>query len=251
MNLFEDLLIVRFGSKEKAKLIVEGLAPTGVFGDDAFRELLRLSYLDSFIYLIKPIAEAKGLIELMRAASQFKARTQDVLRNMPDDEKEAYKRYMGFISKDNAVLDYLPKRRTRLTIRMLMSLIGDSHITSKEKLATELTIDKKTLNKWLHHFYGRKFDAKRKITFKEYIDIMLKFSLKDSENREWISENLANYSSRLDNDLVHNRRSLLDDEELQGLNYKSLKENLVLQGLDTGLKRIPFSVKEMIIQKLS
>ncbi len=249
VTIFERLTIIRFGSEKAAKEIVTSLAIDGVLTDEGMTALLELMYLDKFFAIFQPLLKVKGFKSLFQELTCIKPRAKKVLAGMNNQEIDMLLHYFENFATDETISDLLPFSNGKS--RRAFKWIENSNVTSKERIAKEIGIDKETLNKWLKFYFKRRFDNSRKITLKEYFEIMLRFSLTKKDEVKTIKNDIESFSKRLETDLVHNRSSLLTDERLEGLNEKSLKENLDIQKLDSDMKKIPFSLKEKIIGKMS
>lgn len=251
-SILDQICILRFGSEEKAKKKVLKLSHNGTLDENGFNKLMELLYLDKIIDVFKPLTEKAGLINLIKAASEVQIRAKNLRQNLSKEEFKIIQSYIENIPDEKEYLSLLFPGKTKIVQnKMIGTLVNSMFSTSKEKIAKEYKIDKKTLNKWLNHFFGKKFDNVKKIKFKDYLQITLKFSLRENEDKFFIGKNLEEYVLRLDTDLVHNRCSLLKIDGMDDLYYKSLKENLKLQNFDSDLKKIPYSMKEQIVDKLN
>ena len=251
IEVFERILILRIGNRDKAIEFIKSYAVNGILPNYGILRMLLVLNLDKLFLIFKPLINADGYIQLFKNIATLKQSAQKHLSNLTDEEKTTL-----YVFIQTAVQDKELKH-------LMFESIGISgkgniekwflkmRVSSKSKIADELNIDKKTLDKWLYHFYGKKFRGVRKITLEDYFDIMLNFSLAEGEHKTQICKNLSVYADRLENDLVHNRKTILKDENLEELNYKSLKENLHLQQLDSDMKKVPYSIKVKYIEKLN
>jgi hypothetical protein len=208
--------------------------------------------LDKIIYIFEPFTEISGLVNLIKSVSEIQSRAKATLKNLSEDEIKILKKYADNVPDEKELFNFLfPAKNKILQKKLATYFIEKQLATSKEKIAHEIGIDKATFNKWLNYFYGKKFNDVKKINFKDYCDIIYTLTLRENEGKSFIGNNLEEYVLRLDTDLVHNRGSLLKIDGMDDLYYKSLKENLKLQKLDSNMKKIPFSIKEQIVTKLS
>nr|WP_320118466.1 hypothetical protein [uncultured Marinifilum sp.] len=248
-KIFNQLLVARFGSRKKAQNEVLKISNNGAIDDDGFQVLLKMIFFEQLQKLLLCFMGGKDYKGLIKSVTQLEE--LNLFEGLTLNEKRCFLVYLERILS-NEFFTQLPifesKRNSK---KQIFNEITNSNITNKDEIAQEIGIDKTTLNKWLFHYFGNRFDGKRKITFEEYIEIMQKFSLGENETKTSIGQNTSAYSDRLENDLVHNRSSLLKEEELEDLNFKSLKDNLVKQEKDSDMKKIPYRLKDKIVKDLS
>lgn len=250
-EFIERLAIIRFGSMEEAENVAKSLNNTNKWTDESFNEFLKLLYLDKFKEIFEPIVFANGYIELFKKLAGLTNKINSVLTNMDNQELEVLNKYLNEIRKDK-YFEKAAKKGIFGKKRYSLQILGKLKVTTKDEISKEIGIDKETLNKWLENSFGKKkFFNTRKINLLDYLIIMLKFSTAEHEKKGFMNDDINAYADRLTNDLVHNRADLLNDERLDDLNYKSLKENLKLQKLDKNNKKIPYSEKEKIASRLS
>ena len=105
---------------------------------------------------------------------------------------------------------------------------------SKQEIASEFDIDKKTLNKWLYLIYGYdKFKDRKKINFLEYLEIFNAFFLTEQEEKLDLNTNLETLMSRL----------------VTGSTYK--KKEIIELGIDSKeeIDRSKYNIAHMAIQR--
>lgn len=249
IKILDQLLVARFGSLKKAKGEVLKISNNGTIDDDGFQKILKMIFYKQIQKLLICFFKGEDYKGLIKSTTQLEE--LDLFEGLTIEEKRCFLVYLKRILS-NEFFSQLPIfAKKQNSKKALLNKITNSKITSKSKIAEEIGVDRETLNKWLSHYFGNRFDGKRKITFEDYIEIMQKFSLGEGETKTFIGKNTSEYSERLENELVHNRNSLLDEDELKGLNYKSLKENLIMQKIDSDMKKIPFRFKEKIVKDLS
>lgn len=82
---------------------------------------------------------------------------------------------------------------------------------SKQEIATEFRIDKKTLNKWLILVYGYdKFKDRKKITLLEYLEIFNAFFLTEEEEKLDLNANLESVMSRLVKGVTYSKSEIIE-----------------------------------------
>ncbi|PRY98200.1 hypothetical protein BY457_11012 [Marinilabilia salmonicolor] len=251
LMVFERLLTLRFNGEKEARAALQNYAVNGVLEEKGFERLLCDLNLDKLYYIFYPLVYSDNYIQLFNALIHIKSRAKSTICSMTQTEKQSLFSFLEDLQRDKVINELIfPESKTGGPKKSLNRLL-EINFTSKASIAKELNIDKKTLNKWLAVFYEDKYRDSRKIKLKDYLDIMMNFSLSETENKFSIGGDLDEYVDRLNNDLVHNRTSLLNIERLEDMNFKSLKENLKLQKIDSHVKKIPYSIKEQITDRLS
>lgn len=249
IKILDQLLVARFGSLKKAQNEVLKVSNNGTIDDEGFQLILKMIFYEQIQKLLICFFEGKDYKDLIKSTTQLEE--IDLFEGLNLEEKRSFLVYLKRIFSNDFFAQlpiFEPKRNSK---KEIFNKITTSNITNKDEIAQEIGIDKTTLNKWLSHYFGNRFDGKRKITFEEYIEIMQMISLGESETKTFIGQNTSEYLERLENDLVHNRSSLLNEEELEDLNFKSLKENLIKQKKDSDMKKIPYRMKNKIVKDLS
>lgn len=103
------------------------------------------------------------------------------------------------------------------TIESLKKYIYKSICYSKQEIASEFNIDKKTLNKWLILVYGYdKFKDRKKINLLEYLEIFNAFFLTEEEEKLDLNANLESAMSRLVKGVTYSKSDIIE----LGLNTK-------------------------------
>lgn len=249
IKILDQLLIARFGSLKKAQSEVLKISNNGTIDDDGFQLLLKMIFFEQLQKLLLWFMGGKDYKGLIKSVTQLEE--LNLFEGLTAEEKRDFIIYLKCILSNEFFAQLPIFQSKRNSKKEIFNKITNSNITNKDEIATEIGIDKATLNKWLSLYFGNRFDGKRKITFEEYVEIMQKVSLGENETKNFIGQNTSVYSDRLENDLVHNRSSLLKEEELEDLNFKSLKENLAKQEKDSDMKKIPYRMKDKIVRDLS
>lgn len=245
-----EMCKIRYGGYEKAIQEIDKLSKNGVLDEQGYEELMKQIIMDKFLYVFNiedSSNKFKGIVWMARLVIGAKERLIKIYPELDNDQRILIEKYINAIQNlDNNIKfifpGYTQKTLHRLGLKKLKY--------SKNDISEDIGINKRTLNKWLKHYYNTKYDNIRKVTFKTYFNIISKFTLKEDESLSFIKDNSDIYLNRLDSDLINNREDLIKTEGLDDLNYKSLKENLKLQGLDSDMKKIPFSLKESFIKKI-
>jgi len=249
IKILNQLLVARFGSLKKAQNEVLKISNNGTIDDDGFHLLLKMIFFEQLQKLLLWFMGGKDYKGLIKSVTQLEE--LNLFEGLTLHEKRCFLFYLKRIFS-NEFFAQLPIFESKQNSKKeIFNKITNSNITNKDEIAQEIGVDKATLNKWLSHYFGNRFDGKRKITFEEYIEIMQMISLGENETKTFIGQNTSAYSDRLENNLVHNRASLLKEKELEDLNFKSLKENLVKQKKDSDMKKIPYRLKDKIVRDLS
>lgn len=82
---------------------------------------------------------------------------------------------------------------------------------SKQEIATEFRIDKKTLTKWLILVYGYdKFKDRKKINFLEYLEIFNAFFLTEEEEKLDLNANLESVMTRLVKGATYSKSEIIE-----------------------------------------
>lgn len=88
---------------------------------------------------------------------------------------------------------------------------------SKQEIASEFGIDKKTLNKWLCLVYGYdKFKERKKINFLEYLEIFNAFFLTEAEEKLDLNANLESAMTRVLQGVTYTKSEIIE----LGINVK-------------------------------
>jgi len=250
--LLNKICIIRFGSLENAQKEIQKITNDKEELDEkGFQNLMELLLLDRIIPIFQPMLEVKGILSMMVIPYKIKQNLEKQLPNFNESDLKILKIYAENIPSKKEQMDFfLPTKNKKKQSKILNNLAEKYLKTTKGKIAKELGIDPTTFNNWLHYFYGNKYDNARKIKLQDAADIIHKLSLRKEEPTTFITLNYEEYILRLNTDLVHNRESLLKIKEMDGLNYKSLKESLELLDFDSNMKKIPFSIKELILKQI-
>jgi len=247
-RLVEELILIRFDNEEQAREEVKRLKRSGLNDDEIIK---RLTYFEELQLLFKPFLQAGNFKDMINATATFSI--NPVIGKMDKSERKEFIKYLKILFNNDNISKFIGilfnKKNWRIT--WLLKMIEKENITSKQKIADEIGIDKTTLNKWLKDSFGDRFDNVRKINLKDYFEIMENITLEEGESLKKIGKNLNDYNDRLKKNLFEDRKSLLKKDEMEGLNYKSLKEDMKLEGLDKEIKKVPFRTAQKIVKRLS
>ena len=103
------------------------------------------------------------------------------------------------------------KSMSDFTKDVVKNYISKTITYSKQEIASEFNIDKKTLNKWLYLIYDYdKFKDRKKINFLEYLEIFNAFFLTEGEEKLDINTNLETLMSRLVTGPTYKKKEIIE-----------------------------------------
>lgn len=125
--------------------------------------------------------------------------------------------------------------------------------TTKQEIANEFNVNKRTFNKWLKEFFGNRFDNRRIIYIHEYIEI---FNTLVGEGKEYLElTDFIKIKKRLDEGMSYDKKRIAyltneGTEKNSSTLLKTQKENLMNIKFYQGLDKFPYSLTKMIVDKL-
>ena len=245
------LYYLRYGSGQRARQEFYKLMENKKEIDESvIRQIFHVLYFYKLIHAIKPILETKGFIDLIRYVMTLRESLEKVYKKIKEEDRVDFIEYYNRIVNNKASIIKILEEGIPYTEKDIKKIISNTGITNKELMSKELNVDKTTFNKWLKHFFKEKYFNVRKFTIKEYAKILSKLILKEGETLKTIDYNSDEIRERLNNDLVHNRASILKLSDMKGIRYSELKESLKLINFDSDIKKIPYSMKNDICKHL-
>ncbi|WBX77870.1 hypothetical protein PG911_06345 [Tenacibaculum ovolyticum] len=125
--------------------------------------------------------------------------------------------------------------------------------TTKQEIADEFNVNKRTFNKWLKEIFGNRFDNQRVIFIHEYIEI---FNALVDENKEYLElTDFNKIKGRLDEGTSYDKKRIAyltnegTDKDSSTL-LKTQKENLEDIKFYKKLDKFPYSLTKIIIDRL-
>lgn len=250
MDYGERLLIQRFGTEKRAKKALLDWQEQNPQADitDFISQSLFTKEINA---VFEPIITTKGMLATMREMLNIPKRFTAVINGMNHQDRLAFKYYLKSVLNSGELRNFFKTQKNkRMTEKGIERIIGKLNVTTKANIAKEFNVNKRTLNKWLKKSFGNKYEGVRRISVDDYREILLKFTLCEGEDNTFISKHIGEYQERLEKDLVHNQHMILQHEGMEGMTYRSLNESLRKKKLDNDFKKVPFSMKEHILEEL-
>lgn len=239
-----DTFIILFDTREKAISVLTEMETRlkTPEGEAALSTLADLEFLESVmqhLHTNKLTGIIRGAKELNDSKDKlFKDVNVDFLKMLLEKQK---------IISEHFLCTLFNIKEKPLTTQSLSEAIKKDIYYTKEEIAAEFGIDKKTLNKWLMAISGNKYSGRKKLEFLEYKEIFESLFLANDEDKLDIDRNFEIYFGRLG--LLSRQKS--DLVEATSSDYKTLKANAEkICTFYPQMNVFPYCISEAIIEKM-
>ena len=241
MASLENITIHLMGGNEKAENRIEEFKKQSDSAEDLLALIFKEVCFDSLADLFKSLQNSNNLKDTFNIIAEF---------------AEAHAKNDTFIESINLISE-LPSDISQSIKSNAISKLGldkDNYIeeiqkkylyTSKEKIAEEFDVNKRTLNKWLKHFFKDKYDGKKKIYFKDYKEIfetLVGISISGEKQ-----VNLAKIKTRIKKGMSYNKS---DISYLTTSDLKTQKDNLKNIEPYHFMDVFPYSLAKIFVEKM-
>ncbi len=236
-KMIEQLLITKYGSKEKAEYEVKKL---------------KFTYPEEKVFFAK-LSEELYFPEFKKIISLFESR--DNFSSIVDIAASKNSKLLASISKDRlGEIQILTERFNKDNAFLPLNTISDKVKFTIKETRQELGFkNQQTFKKWLIHFFGSKYEGRRKFNLLEYIEVINKFISEPGEEKFDFKKRASAYKERLKNGLVVKKSHLIKFTEND---YKLLQVETSLINdeynfkLPDNVDKYPYSIACLIIQQL-
>lgn len=248
-RILSDFFILIFGSEKNAKLKIEEIQNSCKTEEEIENEFKKLFNFDFFQEMYRTIPMS-NLTDLYLLENISNADKKNLGLKITNPEM-----LNNYLSADNKIIKTSVKAYFDFDVNienkeLLANVIKYDVYFSKQDIANEFEIDKKTLNNWLTMLFGKDpYFKRKKISIYEYNDFYNKvFDLNENE--------LA--TSRNQNDFIVNRilkgaiYSKTDIIDLSSSNSKTIIDNLTELNKSNYKKydKFPYSIAKSILNDL-
>jgi len=217
-----SFLIALYGSEENAINEINQLSDGKKISDENLGKLLKIQSLNTIQDITENLLGNGGVLDCIKNINSINDICKESSKEIQKEDIPELTKVIDAIATTSKKI--LPNSNSEeYSIKKLEKTLSFKMTFSKEEMALELGISKKSFNKFLDEFYGKRFNGKHKISFLEYIDIIRKFTLKRNEDKTFIHNNLETYINRIEKGIIFKKKDLVD---FDNSNYAQIKSDL-------------------------
>jgi hypothetical protein len=246
-EFLNQFIIILFGGEENTKFKLQEIKDKYIAQEERGMELLKLLNIDFFVEFIKNVP-VNNMSESILAIDNLKSNKDKLLAKITNTDSLNF-----FFDKEKEIKELILKTFFNIdesSKEILSEKIKYEVYFSKQEIADEFGIDKKTLNNWLIMIYGKDpyFD-RRKLSVPEYRDIFERMFLANNEKIIDISDNFEIYENRIVKGVFYSKSDII---ELANSNHKTIYSNLsdVNKSFYKKYAKFPYSIAKSMLEDL-
>jgi hypothetical protein len=246
-KFLSQFIIILFGGVENTELKIQEIKDKYITQEERETELHKLLNIDFFTEFIK-IVPVNNMSESILVIDNLRSNKDELFSKITNPDSLNF-----FFDKEEEIKKLLLKTFFDIDAfskEILSEKIKYEVYFSKQEIADEFGIDKKTLNNWLIMIYGKDpyFD-RRKLSVLEYRDIFERMFLANNEKIIDISDNFEIYENRIIKGVFYSK---LDIIELANSNHKTIYSNLsdVNKSFYKKYAKFPYSIAKSMLKDL-
>jgi hypothetical protein len=246
-EFLNQLIMILFGGEENTEFKIQEIKDKYITQEEREKELQKLLNIDFFVEFSK-IVPVNNMSESILANDIIKSNRDILLGKITNPETlnfcfDKTKEIAKLVFKTFFNIDDFSKDNLNAKIKYEVYF-------SKQEIADEFGIDKKTLKNWLIMVYGEdRYFGRKKLSLLEYRDILERIILANNEKIIDISDNFEIYENRIVKGIFYSKFDII---ELANSNHKTIYSNLsdVNKSFYKKYAKFPYSIAKSMLQDL-